>query len=247
MMLFISITAALLCSVTGETIQGSVQLNAGVFDKIVPKHKVVLVKFDEAYPYGEKHDQFKELAQVTLSQPDLLLAEVNIQDYGDKDNSDLAERFGAKKEDFPVYKLFLEGQADAIDYTSNDKSVNALKQFLIKESGIWIGLPNCIESYDRLAKQFFSTKDLKERQDIIEKAEKEVGSINESQKQSADVYIKLLKKVLEKGDNLIDDEIKRVEKLKEQKVSDKKRNQLKERLNILTSLQLQKGATKDEL
>ena len=46
--------------------------------QIIPKFKAALVKFDEAYPYGEKHDEFKKVATETISQLDLLIGEVNI-------------------------------------------------------------------------------------------------------------------------------------------------------------------------
>ena len=46
--------------------------------QIVPKFGAVLVKFDESYPYGEAQDAFKKVAEATLSQTELLLAEVNI-------------------------------------------------------------------------------------------------------------------------------------------------------------------------
>ena len=44
-----------------------------------------------------------------LNLPDLLLAQVGVQDYGDKLNEDLRERFSVKADDFPVFFLFKAG------------------------------------------------------------------------------------------------------------------------------------------
>jgi endoplasmic reticulum protein 29 len=41
---------------------------------------------------------------------DLLVGEVGIKDYGEKDNNDLGDRFGVNKEDYPVVVLFLKDQ-----------------------------------------------------------------------------------------------------------------------------------------
>ncbi|XP_076453215.1 endoplasmic reticulum resident protein 29-like [Babylonia areolata] len=227
----------------GEIVKGSVNLNSGVFDKIVEKHRAVLVKFDETYPYGEKQDQFKKVAEVAVSQPDLLVAEVQIADYGDKDNADLAERFNVKKEDFPVYKIFLQGTKDPIPYTGDATNADSIKRFIMEKSGLWLGLPACLEEFDKLVSEFFKAKE--DRNAILEKAEKAATALTrEADKESAEVYIKTMKKILDKGDEFVTTEIERVEKLKDGKVSDKKKEQLGKRLNILTSFDLR---LKDEL
>ncbi|KAL3858492.1 hypothetical protein ACJMK2_013080 [Sinanodonta woodiana] len=230
--------------ITGEAVKGSVPLNSGVFQKVIDKYQAVLVKFDETYPYGEKQDTFKKVAQATISQSDLLVAEVQIADYGDKENFDLGEKYGVKKENYPVYRLFLKGKPESILYKGSATNADDIKKFIMKESGLWLGLPACLEEFDKLVKQFYKASG-EERNAIITQAEEEAKKLTaESEKASAEVYIKTMKKIAEKGDNFVDLEIERVEKLKDGKISDKKKEQLSERLNILTSFQLR---MKDEL
>ncbi|XP_059139062.1 endoplasmic reticulum resident protein 29-like [Physella acuta] len=239
------IFSALCHQVFGEVVTGSVALNSGVFDKIIQKHKAVLVKFDETYPYGTKQNVFKEVAKASVVQSDLLVAEVQVADYGDKDNIDLAERFGVTKADFPAYRLFLNGKnTDPIKFTANVESADDIKNFVIRESGLWLGRPGCLEEFDNLVKEFFAAAEDK-RSEVVQKAEKAAEKLTvDSEKASAETYIKTLKKVLEKGKDFVKSEVTRVEKLRSGKVSDKKKEQLGDRLNILTTFQLN---VKDEL
>lgn len=59
----------------------------------------------------------------------------NFPDYGEKENLDLAERYGVIKEQFPVYRLFLNGDLDGVLYKGDTKNANDIKSFLMSEAG----------------------------------------------------------------------------------------------------------------
>lgn len=111
--------------------------------------------------------------------------------------------------------------------------------------GLWLGLPACIKEFDEFVKQFLRATTDDARKEVIEQAEKEQKKITDTTiLERSTVYIKTMQKILEMGKEFINTELNRVEKLSEGKVSDKKKAQLKNRANILTSIQLQ---MKDEL
>lgn len=96
------------------------------------KFKASIVKFDIQYPYGDKQEEYGKLAQSLKNTENVLVAEVGVQDYGDMENKDIADRFSIKKEDFPVVKLFLNDDlANPIEYPSDaDFTADKLKQFV---------------------------------------------------------------------------------------------------------------------
>merc|ERR1712087_542658 len=79
-------------------------------------------KFDQSYAYGEKEDEYKTLCKLAHSVQNFFIAEVPVQEYGDKENDDLRERFGLKKDDFPVYFLFNQANKEGLKYTGSIKA-----------------------------------------------------------------------------------------------------------------------------
>ena len=59
-------------------VRGSIPLDSLTFEKIIKKTKYTLVKFDTAYPFGDLHDEYKEVAEYSAANPELVCAEVNI-------------------------------------------------------------------------------------------------------------------------------------------------------------------------
>lgn len=213
--------------------KGVVSLDHLTFDKVVEKHKIVLVKFDKQYAYGEKEDEFKKFAEQSATQKDLLVAEVGISEYGEKENEDLREKFQVKKEDYPVFKLFKQGQKEPVDFSQSVTS-EELARFVRLESGLWLGKANTLENFDKLVANFL--KSGKEKYDeLIEKAEEALGAVEEKNKQTAKMYVNTMKKIKEKGVEFVTSEITRVKKLLNEKVSDTKKAMFKTRLDILAS------------
>merc|ERR1719248_137217 len=123
--------AALLQLAAAYTDRGIIKLDNTTFDRIVDGTKSVFVRFDKEYSYGDEHDAWKEFAKtVGESAADLLSADVGVSEYGDKDNSDLAERFGVKSDDFPRFLLFTKGMKSTnspLVYTGEKKADGLLR------------------------------------------------------------------------------------------------------------------------
>merc|ERR1712224_872447 len=88
-----------------------------------------LVKFDRGYAYGEKEDEFKTLCKLSYKVPNFFIAEVAVQEYGDKENQDLADRFKISKDDFPVYYFFDASNKEGLKY---DGGITA------SDIGVWL-------------------------------------------------------------------------------------------------------------
>jgi endoplasmic reticulum protein 29 len=215
----------------------------------VSKFRAVFVKFDVAYPYGDKHDNFAKLAEAAKHLDDVLIAEVPVKDYGDKENEAFAVSYGIDTKNFPQARLFVNGDIkNPVAFTGNfDES--DLRQFLKSEGKVWIGLPDCIEAFDQLATEFLKTSGETERQKILARAAEAMAKEEkEANQKSAEIYIKIMQKILAVGDEFVANEEKRIKKLlTEGKVKEDKKSELKKRMNILLSFRSPEETKKDEL
>ncbi|XP_045453862.1 endoplasmic reticulum resident protein 29 [Melitaea cinxia] len=229
------------------SISGSVELDEYTFDKVISKFAASVVKFDVAFPYGDKHDAFVALAKESKDIDDLLFAEVGVKDYGDRDNEALALKYGASKENFPNVKLFLKGKSEPIAFDDTKGfTTESLRRFIRDKSEIYLSLPGCIKDLDLLAIKF-KDSDVENRKHILKEAENVLEKLKSKDSGTGKIYITLMKKVLEKGDDFIGSEVARVKKILDDKISDKKRHELNVRLNILQSFTFNNKTVKEEL
>ena len=230
--------------------KGCVELDSITFDKVVPRFKYALVKFDIAFPYGDSHEAFTSVALELGPRVDnLLFALVGIKDYGELDNADLAKRFRVP-ELYPHIKLFHNETFDKFLTYPDDAKVTQelLRKYLRENTDLYIGLPGCLENFDELAIEFAISED---KDEIYQKAEAVRGNIDDEKAQnSAKVYCTIMKKILESDktvNEFLHDEQKRLENLlKGAKLSENKKQDLNKRMNILESFKV-KLIEKDEL
>jgi len=223
------------------TAPGAIKLDNYTFDKVlaIPDH-TFLVKFDQSYAYGEKEDEFKTLCKLAYSVPRFLIGEIPVQEYGDKDNDDLRERFKLTKDDFPVYYLFNADNKEGLKYTGTI-TASDLAAWLRTQK---VKMPSIgtIAELDEIAKLFVK-EGMSEAQ--LAEAKKMAEGQYSTDKKSA-MYVKIMQKIKEKGQSYVAGEIARVKKILEGKVTPEKKTELDDKTRILGVFQ---GLfdTKDEL
>lgn len=224
-------------SVAANNVKGIVNLDSLTFEKVISKFETVLVKFDSHYPYGDKQNQYIEVAESASSIPDLLIASVGIREYGEKENLDLAKRFNVIKEDYPKLKLFRKGDTEnPIDYEGENFTAADIKIFIKKSADVHVGLASCIKELDDIAKSFMDAAGESDRKKLLEKAKLHSSSLKDAkQKKSSETYIKLMQKVLDKGDRFVELERDRVKNIQAGKLTVEKKQEMQSKLNILHS------------
>lgn len=104
-------------------------------------------------------------------------------------------------------------------------------------------MDQCLPQFDELAEEFMVADNKENMESILSKAKELASAITEGvEKRSADVYVKMMQKVIERGMGFIASEKERVKNIKEGKITSTKKEEMQGRLNILHSFK-----HKDEL
>lgn len=141
-----------------------------------------------------------------------------------------------------MVKLFVAGQPQPYTFNNPNFNQDKLQKFVVKHSKsiVYIGLPGTLETFDQLAIEFVKEKSADKRKDILLRAEKLWDETDGKQKQkSAEVYVKSMRKALEKGDEFFQTETARLNNVLKSSMSQDKKTDLGYRLNILESFKVQ--------
>merc|ERR1711892_71566 len=232
------ITLVLACLVSlgiSQSLEGLVQLDKTSFDKIMTKFEYSLIKFDVGYPTGDKHKNFGKVATQITEADNLFMGEVRIKDYGDKNNEDMADRFNVNKDKTSMPETILfntkDGTLTEMARYGGDYSVDNLRLFVSSKSGVYLKLDGCIKELDTLAEKFSRATNKEDREKILFAAEswaKEKG-------EDAVVYVKIMKAALDTGYERVEKEKARVEKVMDNKASDKVIAKMARKMNVLNS------------
>jgi len=234
-MLSKAVLAVCVSSVAAYVDRGILKLDNTTFDRLIDGGRNVIVRFDKEYSYGDEHDAWKEFAKtVGESSADMLVGDVGVSEYGDKDNSDISERFKIGADDFPQFRLWTKGKdstKEPIKFTGGKKAEEFMK-FIQSNAGVWVGLPGQVKELDLLAKEFASAKD---KASVIAKAGK--LKLDDKDADSGKYYAKVMTKAA-KDAEFVTKEVSRLKKMMDDgSVKADKKSQFGRRLNMLSSFE----------
>jgi protein disulfide-isomerase A6 len=192
------------------------ELNQFNFDTVVlDKEKDVLVEFYAPWCGHCKKlaPDYEKVARALRNEKGVIVAKVNADE-----EKKLAERYGVTG--YPTLKFFSKLKKDPEDYNGARDAEGMLK-FLNERAGTSRSLAGTLDSKAGLlekmtdmAKKFLSSTDKAAKEAIIKSAEEYVNTYRTAtNRNSAGIYVRAMKSILEKGVDYIDNEIERVKRI----------------------------------
>ena len=180
-----------------------------------------------------------------------MVAEVNINEYGDNENQDLGKRFSIDKDKYPQYSIF-DQAGNRIIMPNTDKNWKEMDIiFFLRDNNVWIGMPECTERMDQFAAIFMNrlaNKKEEQAEEVITGVEDliENGGTDDTKPEIAKVYLQIMEKIIESWlstgstSKWYKSEAHRLQKIfedekKMKSIAEKKQIDMKRRLNILYS------------
>lgn len=197
-----------ICSGAHKHFNGVAHVNSKAFDKIIPRFKRALVKFDLVHSVGQTQKAFKEVADWSIDDDDTIVIEVCVEYKGI--NNDLMERFELRKRELPQYMLFVRGRDKPLYYLGDILRSSDIISFITAKSKVWFDYPMYMATFDNFVEEFFEANP-KDMKNVIGRAEKAaVGLDDEVMRSRALIYIETMLKVVDHGEKKLDEDHKKV-------------------------------------
>ena len=189
-----------------------------------------MVKFDPINAnFFDKENAYRDFVSEFGETEDFLFAEVELEE-----KDDFPKRYTMTHKEYPVLKLFNGGSTDNPITFDGDWNKENLLRWLKANSNVRFSLPSCLSSFDELAESFMESEPAKRRM-LLEKAKTKGAELEGKAKASADVYIKIMQLILDRGNGFVASEEARVKNLLGGKITSAKKEELRARLNIIRS------------
>lgn len=230
----------------------------------------VFVRIDKQYAYGDDSKQYDELCTAYEKTSDERKKQVKIVKVnGDNEGADIIKELDAEDEDaWPTYFLFKKGTKNSdlkpkfleeARYSGEERSSDKLAEYLHEKTGATIGsFVYSLGMMDTLASKFVSAKDSESaayrdiQRQVILYSSKLLGFMvkfraDSELKMVADLYVKAFAKSME-SDDYAQKQIDRIKKLmeKDNNMSNAKREQMSQKLHILSKFAEPKELTAAE-
>merc|ERR1712070_297296 len=136
----------------------------------------------------------------------LLLCNVSISTRGQKQNQELAEKYGYKQEGkdldhsdlekiFPKFRFFPANNGRDVEYTGKI-TVEDMSEFLKSQGNIQISLKGTVQEFDKLAAEFMKADG---KQEVVLKAKAALNEVPEQDKAAGEYYVRHMELALAKG------------------------------------------------
>ncbi|XP_023330496.1 endoplasmic reticulum resident protein 29 isoform X2 [Eurytemora carolleeae] len=162
----------------------------------------------------------------------ILMAQVQVRDYGEKTNMDLANNYGVQmdKVTAPITILYSSsgGEIKEIRRLNGDFTEDDLRDFISSETGLYLQRPGCTRELDELSRHYLAA-DAQRRSQILDL----VQSIRDSQ-----VYLKLMQGIEKHGEEYLQDQLIKTQNMIQQKMSETSKKKLMEKINVINSFKI---------
>jgi protein disulfide-isomerase A6 len=211
-----------------------VDLTPSNFDSIaLDENKEVLVEFFAPWCGHCKSlaPEYEKLANIYASDADIVIAKVDADKH-----KDLGSRFGVSG--FPTLKWFGKANKESPEDYNSGRDVNSFVDFIREKTGSLRTASGKLDSgagrvasLDELVSGFLQSSD---KAAVIKQVEEATSKLSGQEQTSGNLYVKLMQTIVSRGNDFVQNEIARVDRLLEGSgVSATKTDELTIRKNIL--------------